>query len=165
MTPFDHAFWGLCYFMRRSSYIVTHHLAKFNSHRSCGSRGMTYLMCHMTLQDHVIKGYCNFMDRSYSLYVTTCKPCCSGSLWKWIYNVFNLSRDHEFKGLCNFCAWKLLIASHCLARFGDHNSCSSRNITDLIFHVTLKGCVNNGLVALRKEAPLCTSIYQPCQVR
>ena len=88
--------------------------------------------------------------------------CGSGYIMFLIYHV--TSCYHEFKGLCNFYAWELLIVSHCLAKFGDHNSCGSRNITDLIFHVTLKGRVNNGLVALCKEAPLCTSIYQPCQV-
>ena len=47
--------------------IVTHHLAKFNGHRSCGSRDM-YLICDVALQDRVIEGPCDFMEGSTSLY-------------------------------------------------------------------------------------------------
>ena len=31
--------------------MVTHHSAKFNSRRFCGSRDITYLIYHVTLQD------------------------------------------------------------------------------------------------------------------
>ena len=39
------------------------HLAKFGGHRSFGSRDITDLF-HVTLQDHVIKEPCEFMDGS-----------------------------------------------------------------------------------------------------
>ena len=50
--------------------IVAHHLAKFDGHRPCGRRNM-YLICHVPLQDHVIKGSCDFMEGHSSLYVIT----------------------------------------------------------------------------------------------
>ena len=30
-----------------------------------------YLICHVTWKDHVTEGSCDFMGRSYSLYITT----------------------------------------------------------------------------------------------
>ena len=50
---------------------IIQHITKFNGHRPCGSRNVTHLICHMTLQLHVIKGFCDFMERSSTLYVTT----------------------------------------------------------------------------------------------
>ena len=50
--------------------VVAHHLAKFNSHRPCASRDITYLIYDVTLQDHVIKGFSDFLEESSSLYVT-----------------------------------------------------------------------------------------------
>ena len=35
----------------------------FGSHSHCGCGDMAYLICHMTLQDHTIKGTCDFMGR------------------------------------------------------------------------------------------------------
>ena len=37
-------------------------LAKFDCHRPCSSRDIKYLICHMTLQDHVKKGSCDFIE-------------------------------------------------------------------------------------------------------
>ena len=51
--------------------IVTHHLAKFNGHRPCGSGDIAYLIYHVTLKDHLIKGFCDFMEGSSSLYILT----------------------------------------------------------------------------------------------
>ena len=51
---------------------------------------------------------------------------------------------------------KLLTVSHHYATFGGHRPCSSRDMTDLIFHVDL------GLCEFMEEAPHC--IYPPCQV-
>ena len=50
---------------------VTHHLATVNGHRPCRSRDNTCLVCRVTLQDFVIKGFCDFMERSSSLSLTT----------------------------------------------------------------------------------------------
>ena len=42
--------------------IVTHYLAKFNGQRFCGNRDITYLICHVTLQYHVIKRFSDFIE-------------------------------------------------------------------------------------------------------
>ena len=55
--------------LAQKPFLVTHHIANFNSHMPCGSRDTTYLICHMTLQDNVVKVYCDFMEESSSLYV------------------------------------------------------------------------------------------------
>ena len=52
-----------------------------------------------------------------------------------IYHV--TSRDNLFKGLCFMCVI-LVIISHHLAKFCGLRPCSSRDITGLIFHVTLQ---------------------------
>ena len=43
-----------CVIYARKPVIVTHYLASLNSHRSGGTKDVTYLTCHMILQDHVI---------------------------------------------------------------------------------------------------------------
>ena len=68
----------------------------------------------MTLQVHVIKRSCEFMEGSaLSGLVTT----CSKDFWPY--------------------GWKLLIVPHHLAKFGGHKPCGNRDIKDLNFHVTL----------------------------
>ena len=44
--------------------IVCHNPAKFGGHKHCGSRSIMFLVCHVISQDHVIKGLCDFMDKS-----------------------------------------------------------------------------------------------------
>ena len=56
--------------------MVGHHPVKFVYDRLCGSRGIMFLICHVIskghvnqvcqvlLQDHMIKGSCDFMGRS-----------------------------------------------------------------------------------------------------
>ena len=46
---------------------MSHHPAKFDVHRHCGSEDIMALVCHMILQNHVTKGSCDFMDKSPSL--------------------------------------------------------------------------------------------------
>ena len=41
----------------------------YNGYRSCGSRDVTYLICQVTLQVHVIKELCEFMEGNSSLYI------------------------------------------------------------------------------------------------
>ena len=36
--------------------MVCHHLVKFGGYRSCSSRDIIFLICHVIKQDHVIKG-------------------------------------------------------------------------------------------------------------
>ena len=50
--------------VRQEPIKVDYHPAKFDSHRYCSSGDMMILVCHVILQDHVIKGACDFMDRS-----------------------------------------------------------------------------------------------------
>ena len=50
---------------------MSYHLAKFGGHRHCCSRDITGLMLHVTLQNHVIKGLYEFMEGSFSLYIST----------------------------------------------------------------------------------------------
>ena len=45
-------------------------LGKRGGHRHCASGNM-FLFCHMILQDHLIKGSCDFMIGSLSWQVTT----------------------------------------------------------------------------------------------
>ena len=52
------------------AFLVTHYLAKFNDHMLCHSKDITYLICHVTLQDHEIKESSDFIEGSSSLYVT-----------------------------------------------------------------------------------------------
>ena len=55
---------------RQQSIKVNYHPAAFGGHRYCGSGYMMILVCHVILQDHVIKRSCDFMDRSPSRKVT-----------------------------------------------------------------------------------------------
>ena len=59
--------------MCRCSYVpnkVSYHPAKFGGHRHSGSRDIIVFVCHVTLQDDVIKALNDFMVRSPSRYVT-----------------------------------------------------------------------------------------------
>ena len=85
--------------------MVTHHLVKFNDIMSCGSRDMTYLIYHVTLQDHVIKGSSDFMEKSSSWSVTTLSGLVAIDVDVVVIVILIYlvaSRDHIFKGLCNF---------------------------------------------------------------
>ena len=42
--------------------IVSRHPGMFGCYRHYGSRDKMVLVCHVILEDHVIKGYCDFMD-------------------------------------------------------------------------------------------------------
>ena len=46
--------------------MLSHHPVKFTGYRHCGSRDLIVLVCHVILQDHVIKGLRDFMGRSTS---------------------------------------------------------------------------------------------------
>ena len=51
--------------------IISDHFAKFNGHRSCGSRDTAAKIVYVTLQDHVIKVSGEFMEENSSLYIPT----------------------------------------------------------------------------------------------
>ena len=50
--------------------MVCHHLTKFGGQRYCSSRDITFLVCHVIKQVHVIEGSGNYNDRSFSRQVT-----------------------------------------------------------------------------------------------
>ena len=52
----------------------------------CKWRNNTFILCHMTWQDHFIERSCKFIDGS------MCPPSISPHMWKWIY-FFVLWRD------------------------------------------------------------------------
>ena len=45
---------------------VSSSTAKFGGHRNCDSEDIMVLVCHVILQDLVIKGSCDFIDRNLS---------------------------------------------------------------------------------------------------
>ena len=47
-----------------NNLLVSHHLAKFGSHRHCSSREKVYKVCCGIRQDHVIKGSSDYDDGS-----------------------------------------------------------------------------------------------------
>ena len=51
--------------------LSSNHPAKFDGHMSCGSRYTTDIIFHAALQDHVIKGLWQFMERIFSFYIPT----------------------------------------------------------------------------------------------
>ena len=60
--------------------ILCNHHAKFHGRSYCGSRDVMYLICHVALQDHVIKGSFDFMEGNFSLYVTALPSLVSTSI-------------------------------------------------------------------------------------
>ena len=46
--------------------MVSHHFAKINGHRHCDSEDLMVLVCHMIMQNHVIKMLCEFIGGSSS---------------------------------------------------------------------------------------------------
>lgn len=46
-------------------------LAMLNGQRPCGSRYITYLICHVTSYDHVLRSLCEFIRGSSLLLLTT----------------------------------------------------------------------------------------------
>ena len=65
VTSLDQLFKWSCDFLGRS-----HHIDKFGDLKHCGSVNITFLVCYVILQDHLIKEPCNFMSRGLSWKVT-----------------------------------------------------------------------------------------------
>ena len=68
--------------------IVSHLLAKFGDYRHCGTR-YNRPNFHVTLQEHMAEGACDFMNRSSSMYISTLPSTVAIRL----YDFFSLSRD------------------------------------------------------------------------
>ena len=45
--------------------MASHQVVTFGSHRHCNSEDIMFLVCHMVVQDHVIKELYDFMGRSH----------------------------------------------------------------------------------------------------
>ena len=52
--------------LQAGAYQSYYHFAKFTGHKLFSSRDIIILICHVILQDLVIKGLCDFMGRSTS---------------------------------------------------------------------------------------------------
>ena len=50
--------------------MVSQHPARLGGHRHCGSGDIMVSVCHVILQEHLIKGSCDSMGRSLSRKVT-----------------------------------------------------------------------------------------------
>ena len=50
--------------------MACNHPAKFAAYSHCGWGDITYSICHVTLQDHTVKGSCDFTEGSSTLHVT-----------------------------------------------------------------------------------------------
>ena len=58
--------------------MVSHHPAKFGYHEHFDSGDIIVLVCHVTLQDHMINGSCDFMVRTLMLGHHPAKSCGHG---------------------------------------------------------------------------------------
>ena len=123
---------------------MCNHLTKLGGHSHCGSGDTTYLICHITLQDH---------DRIFWIYrrklfiVCNNPPKFDAIVVVEIRNLFNSSCDLMWphaQGVVWLWRWNLLIVSHQFSRFGGHRPFGSRDITDLIFQVTFHDYMNKG---------------------
>ena len=63
--------------------IARHHLATFNSQGPCGSRNMTYSICHVTSRDHMFRGFCDIASESHFIVITTLSRLMAICLWSW----------------------------------------------------------------------------------
>ena len=61
---------GICDFVIRL-LIIRHPSVKFDSHRSHQNEFIMFLICYMTLCDHVINRLCDFVDNKPALETTT----------------------------------------------------------------------------------------------
>ena len=89
--------------------MVCHHLAKFGGHRYCSSRDITFLVCHVIKQGHVIKGSGDYINRC-CLSTSTLRHhpakfgghrhCSRGDIMVLV--CFVISQDHIIRGSCYF---------------------------------------------------------------
>ena len=66
--PDDQGF--LCLLYTQQPINLRYHIAKFGGHKHWGCEDIMILVCHMNLEDHVIKRLCDFMGRRPSSQVT-----------------------------------------------------------------------------------------------
>ena len=116
---------GILWLFGRKRLTVFNYPAKFGGH--CGSVDMKYLICHVTLQFHVIKESCNLLERKCLLYVTTLLGLAAEDiavleicfkLFTWPCKTTWSNDLMTFRG-------KPLILYLQLAEFGSHRYCGS----------------------------------------
>ena len=145
---------------RWKALVVTHHLLKFNDQRSCGIVEVKYLICHMTLQDNVIKRFRIYWRNLFIVQNHLAKFWShshfgSGDITYVI--CYMTLQDHLIKGSFEIYGQKFLIECNNLARFGGHGHCGSGDIFKSItwLHVTAcsKFCVNFWVEAYHSKSP------------
>ena len=52
---------GLIWLFKCFFYVINHYPVKFGVHRTCGIGDITFLICHETSHNHVIKELCEFV--------------------------------------------------------------------------------------------------------
>ena len=82
----------------------SYHPTKFGDHRHCGNGDMMVLVCHMILQDQVMKRSCDFMGRRpieasyHPVKVSGHSHSSSGVVMILVCHM--ISQDHKVKGQC-----------------------------------------------------------------
>ena len=95
---------GSCDFIARAHH-VTYHLVKFGGHKGSCS-GNTMVVCHVILQDHVIKALYAFYSYEpkkvsyHSPRLDGHRHCGNGDIMVLAYYV--ISEDEAIKGSCDF---------------------------------------------------------------
>ena len=114
---------------------LTHHPTRLYAYRSYGSGDITFLISHVTLCDHMIKGHITLWEPSFNPRSPLCQVWCLQVLCKWRRNVSKLSRDiipsHDQMDIWDN-IWEHLNLSHYSVRF---NVNTPYGIGDMACHV------------------------------
>ena len=99
---------------RRKILIVCNHSAMFGDRSNCDNGDIPYLTCHMTLQDYMIKGSCEFIKGNFFLHVTTILGLVLAGIA--VVEMFLIITwphlNSRVQGVLWLYWWKLLIVSH-----------------------------------------------------
>ena len=115
--------------------IVSHHLAKFCGHRACGSSDTTnediiVLVCHVISQDHVIKGWFDFISRSPSRKVTILPSlvAISNVVMEMILVCHVISGRPRDRRVMWLNRQKRIMVNYYPAKFGENRQCGSADM-------------------------------------
>ena len=143
-------------------HIKTHFLAKFNDQRTCGGRNIKHLIWHVALQGHVMKGSCDSLEGSYSLYVTTQAGLVVKSIVVMEIYCIDIWRDLYVAVCSKVCVAFWVEPSHTMSPTKQvwwHWRSGSRDVTDIILHVTFQDHVIKSLCDfIEGSSSLCISI-------
>ena len=143
--------------------IISHPSVKFDNHRSCKKEFIAFLICDMTLRNHVINRLYDFVDNRPALEPTALKFGSHRSRGSWnmtffISHAITWPRAQSVKRLDGW--WPFTINLY-LAKFGSHRPWGSGDISFFICDVTSCGHVSSGSVTLLVAVPqLNSSVYQ-----